>query len=116
MEWIWMMYLPETGVVLEDIVAVELVAERNIVSLLLLGGTRCGGGEERATHRVNHVAFGSGFAGSAISNIVSDSEVSKFRPSFSAWMTTSSVRFRPSRLRKPWFASVFIIGQGPRAV
>ena len=68
------------------------------------------------THRVNQVAFLSGLAGRAILNIVSDSEVSKLRPSFNALMTTSSVRFKPLRRRKPWFAKVFIMGHGPRAV
>ena len=68
------------------------------------------------THSVNQVAFGFGLAGRAILNIVFDSEVSKLRPSFNALITTSSVRFKPSRWRKPWFAKVFIMGHGPRAV
>lgn len=101
----------QAGVVLEDVVAVELVAgEMGVLVCLLLDGNVVGG-----SYRVNHVAFGSGFAGRAILNIVSDSERSKLRPSCRAVWTCSFVRFKPSRWRNPWFANVFIIGQGPRA-
>jgi hypothetical protein len=107
------MDVPETGIVLEDVVAVELVAVKNgFVSWGFFLHTH----NNYKTYRVNQVAFGSGLAGSAILNIVSDNEVSKLRPSFKALITTSSVRFKPSRWRKPWFARVFIIGHGPRAV
>ncbi|KAL2108461.1 hypothetical protein VUR80DRAFT_3795 [Thermomyces stellatus] len=52
----------------------------------------------------------------AIWNINSASDLSKLRPSRSPLTTASCVRLRPSRGRKPWFARVFSMGQGPRTV
>jgi hypothetical protein len=66
--------------------------------------------------RVKNVAFGSGFAIIACSHI-KDARLSlKFIAAVRAWIALSFVMFVPSCGRKPWFASVFIIGQGPRTV
>lgn len=68
------------------------------------------------SYRAKNVAFGSGLAIKAMSNIRLPREALKLRPADKPLITTSLVKFLPSRGRKPWFASVFIMGQGPRTV
>lgn len=65
-------------------------------------------------HSVKKVALGSGLAMTAWSHMIPASSALKLIPVPKAWIAFSRVMFRPSRGRKPWFARVFIIGQGPR--
>jgi hypothetical protein len=61
------------------------------------------------------VAFGAVFVVSANLNNISVMSSLMFRPVPRACLTTGSVKLRPSWGRKPWFASVLSMGQGPRA-
>lgn len=63
-------------------------------------------------HRVKKVAFGSGFALIAMSNIRLANDSLKLSPAPRPEMAFCRVMFRPSRGRKPWLARVFIMGQG----
>lgn len=65
-------------------------------------------------YRVKNVALGSGLTTIAMSNIRLASEALKLRAADSPSMIVFRVMFLPSWGRKPWFASVFIMGQGPR--
>lgn len=65
-------------------------------------------------YSVKNVALGSGLAITAWSHIIPASSALKLIPVPKAWIAFSRVMFLPSRGRKPWFARVFIIGQGPR--
>lgn len=66
------------------------------------------------SYRVKKVALGSGLTTMAMSNIRLASEALKLRAADRPSMTVFRVMFLPSWGRKPWFARVFIMGQGPR--
>lgn len=65
-----------------------------------------------STYRVKKVAFGSGFALIAMSNIKLPRDSLKLRPALRPEIAFCRVMFRPSRGRKPWLARVFIMGHG----
>jgi len=65
---------------------------------------------------VKNVEFGSGFAMIAMSNIKLANDVLKLSAADNADTVVSFVMFLPLWGRNPWFAKVFIMGQGPRSM
>lgn len=101
---------------LKNIVAVEMVPGLFEVRSDLVGICYFLLRWEQFTHSVKYVALGSGLATTPISNIRLESEELKFRASRRPSTSVSLVMFLPSCGRNPWFASVFIIGHGPRTI